>query len=454
MDAYAGMPQAAAQASRGYIEIDLSDRALARPTTASGVSFAQQQQLRHVTQLPRLSLEKSSLQSMDERQPNFTNHQFNTTPSLHFTGINDLTFLQDAGTGFAQMTVVDTLGSERTIGRLNLDKIKQRCPVLAHAFEEHVIPGGFQTHPVTSWCDMTGEAQSAVIAVLRWIYMDDYTFCEAMIDTQVPLLLHLQVLYLAQKFEANELEISAQMKIEGEAADAAKMGEPIADLCEAVRYLYTYLRECEGLRRLIASYIMSNLEAHLMNEQEAFRQTVYQSPLFHRDLIRANFENNFNSPMADAVIKMPVCRNEAHGTTEFSTSSNDFFCEFHTELGLLYQAPQVADCDIGANNGQIKPASLRRKFSFDKNLEHSKSVTSAKRPRQQVDQIQPEERTEWYPSQQQRNLWPAGTIVWPPERSDLSRRIRPLEKVMERSASDLSKQYKGFEMNAERYKRW
>lgn len=439
-------------ATRGYhATTTLPDRSLTRRITPLTIAPALPSwQWKYAAMLPHMPIEQSSLQSMNGPRPKVLKPP-NTSTNLQFTGINDLTFMEDAEPGSAQMTLVDSLGKERTIHRLDLDKIKQRCPLLASAFEEQVASGDSSTHSATYWCDMKGEAPSAVIAVLRWIYIDDYTFCEAMIDTQVPLLLHFQVLHLAQRFEASKLEVFVQMKIEGETADASKTKEPIPDLCEAVRYLYTNLRECEGLRRLIASYTMSNLEAHLIREQEAFRQTVYQSPLFHRDLIRANFEDNFTSPMADVVIKMPVCKHEAHSS---SSSLNDFSCEFHTDLGLLCQASQAADYDVGANKGQIKPANLRRKFSFDKDLEHSKDVNSPKRARQQSDRAKNEGSSEEYQFGQQRDMWPAGTMRWPPTSSYSPRQFKPLEKNSERAASELAGEYKGFAMNAERYKRW
>lgn len=202
--------------------------------------------------------------------------------------------------------------------------------------------------------------------------MDDYGFCEAMIDHQVPLLLHLQILRLAQTFGSYLLEHSVLMHVEAEIALAVETRRPILGLCEAIRYLYTHLREGEGLRSMVSCYITRNLELHLEENEEAFRQTVFQCPLFHRDLTRANYESNFKSPKADTIIRMSTCEHSIH---KVAGVVNDFTCEFHIDLGQHARPVTAVSVSLPHDNASASTQiyappvpvgrSLRRKLSSE-----------------------------------------------------------------------------------------
>lgn len=275
-------------------------------------------------------------EALDESQhPTFAARPYRTLgQNDSFHGVSDLSFLIDAQPGCGRMIVANAAGERSAIHGLDVEKIGDACPKLASKFTEITRPSNgavLQEEDLNTY-DMTQPPQGAVIALLRWIYLEDYTFCQAMIDRPVPLLFHLQVLKLARKLELPGLDILAQMHIEANTSAAEQINEPIVDICSAIRYIYTDLRECEGLRRIVATFCLSTLRAKTVGDEETFAQTVCQSPLFHRDLVRANFETDFGSPLAEKVINMKVCDNRLHGQPPYEAVANDFLCEFHTDF--------------------------------------------------------------------------------------------------------------------------
>lgn len=201
--------------------------------------------------------------------------------------LEDLSFLQDAEFGDAAIHIVSPTGDIRSIIGVDLTVIQKKAPKLAAAFTgiEQVATVGRPEY-IKRVCTIHNASPAAVIGLLRGIYQSDYTFCEAMICRPVSLLLHLQVLQLAKHYRADDVQIMATMHVEREIGRAVKSHRPLVDLCGAVRFLYSEMRDSVSLRVMLADYCVANFPQHMILEQEAFRQTAFESPLFHQDLQR------------------------------------------------------------------------------------------------------------------------------------------------------------------------
>ncbi len=233
----------------------------------------------------------------------------------------DLSFLREATPGNATLIICLPDGNTQIIKHLNLEMIQSKCPTLADAFELQEGDPIFTFEQISS---------HAVIGLLRYIGLGDYTMCEGMLDGDGSrsLLLHLQVAELAQIFQVENLRSQAYLKIQIDTELGCSTGEVLNDLCEGIRFLYSMLPYAADLKNLIAHYCVSCFIYHRLGENEAFRQTVYEAPSFARDLCQASLRAGFEAEGATQIIGLPVCEDPSHCV---NGAREDFSCYLHTD---------------------------------------------------------------------------------------------------------------------------
>ncbi len=245
----------------------------------------------------------------------------------------DLSFLRQAKSGNATVVICLPDGKTQTIKHLDLEMIQSKCPTLADAFEMQ------ENGPVLTIEQISSHA---VIGVLRYIELGDYTMCAGMLDGDGSrsLLLHLQVAELAQIYQVENLRSQVYLKIQIDTELVCSTGEVIKDLCEGIRILYSVLPHARDLKSLIAHYCVSCFIYHRLGENEAFRQTVYEAPSFARDLCQASLRAGFEAEGATQIISLPVCEHPSHCGND--DAREDFSCYLHTD----YMGSFVKDVNL------------------------------------------------------------------------------------------------------------
>ena len=238
--------------------------------------------------------------------------------------MDDILFLKDAKPGFAKLTITNQHRPDLVIRGLDLERIRETAPQLAKAFVNH--------KPDKHKLRFNDVPAAAAICLIRFIYQGDYTLCDALYEKQCSLLLHLQVLRLAEIFEIQTLQDQVYSHVVKETELTLSLGKPVIDLCDGIRLLYLELRTREKLRNVIAHYCLSCYEYHGLGTYEPFRQTVYESYLFHQDLCRANLRAGFKDAGAADIFALAVCSHPAHQSKDqYVQCAADFMCRFHTE---------------------------------------------------------------------------------------------------------------------------
>ncbi|KAI9726201.1 MAG: hypothetical protein M1828_001874 [Chrysothrix sp. TS-e1954] len=237
--------------------------------------------------------------------------------------MDDILFLKDAKSGSAKLIITNSNRPDSVIRSLNFDTIRGIAPQFANAFVNN--------KPDRHILKLNDVPTSAAICLIRYVYLGDYTMCDALYEKPCSLLLHFQVFRLAEIYDIARLQEMAYSHVLRETELTLSTGKAVIDLCHAIRFLYLELRTHEKLREVVAHYCLSCYDYHGLRHHESFRQTVYECSLFHQDLSKANLRADFADTGATDVFAMAVCTHAAHRSKEqYVQIAADFMCRYHT----------------------------------------------------------------------------------------------------------------------------
>jgi len=236
--------------------------------------------------------------------------------------MDGLEFLTEPPVRAATLVIQPHNSQERSIHNLDMDVFERWCPSLADRFHS-------QKDSSLKICVLKGTSITAAICFLRYLYLGEYTFYQANVDVLVPPLLHLQVFFLAERWDLPDLQILVLTHLTEDTDPTWGQGYHPMDLCEAIRYLYVELASHTDPRKILADYCVANFVNDGLQTHEYFRQTVYECPPFLKDLCRANMDNGFSDPSAFTIMSLPVCKHFSHSSRTLNPAALNFNCAFH-----------------------------------------------------------------------------------------------------------------------------
>lgn len=193
------------------------------------------------------------------------------------------------------------------------------------------------------------ESKTCAICLLRYIYRIDYLPPRGLVHVPVSLLLHMQMVTIADRLQLVDLKSQAKRNILEELEYACCVNAAAMDLIEAIHYLVLELDSHEDIQENVAHYCVQNLVYHGLDKLELFRQTVFEAPQFHKLLLKVNIDQGFSAEGAPELINMSTCQHPSHSSEDREIArSASFLCHFHAHLDIVtaerrQQAPQNND---------------------------------------------------------------------------------------------------------------
>lgn len=200
----------------------------------------------------------------------------------------DLDFLLQAATADSNARLMILLpdGTLSQIHKVSPFAILDKCPLLYHAFE-------FGPNSIRQ-ANIEATSRSAVVSLLRYLYTGAY------VDEDRPcsLLDHAEAFKIGEDYDVPELQVSAYVEFTRETEFACSLSTPPPDLCQTIRFLYTHLasqrsRQEQSLLDTLLNYCLATFKYQGLDKCDAFRQVVFETPAFHRDLCRTSMQRNF-----------------------------------------------------------------------------------------------------------------------------------------------------------------
>lgn len=202
--------------------------------------------------------------------------------------MDDLDFLTQVAGGDATATLMVLLPDSTVTQIRNVSpfRILEKCALLYHAFE-------FGAHSVRQ-ASIEATSRRAVVSLLRFLYTGNYLAAEQ----QCSLLTHAEAFKVGEDYDVPELQVSAYVNFTRETEFSCSLSTPPPDLCDTVRFLYKYFadqqwRQQQSLLDTLLNYCLATFKYQGLGEREDFRQVVFDTPAFHRDLCRTSMNRDF-----------------------------------------------------------------------------------------------------------------------------------------------------------------
>ncbi|KAI9686929.1 MAG: hypothetical protein M1822_002682 [Bathelium mastoideum] len=237
--------------------------------------------------------------------------------------MDNLDFLGGWPMGSASLTITLPDGVVSTIDGINLDKIQERCPLLAMAFE----PG-----PHGPKYSMEVASLPVVASFLRFLYLGDYHPPDQWgSPEEYPLLLlHAQLFQLGKNYDVPQLCAETRLGINTGIEESLSYPVPPPGLCEAIRFLYNKLPDQRNLINDILHYCVSGFAQHKLGTNAEFRRLAYELAPFHKDLVKMNHEHGFQDEGAMDIVQLPSGKTEPRHE-DFSDVVYEFFGNWHRD---------------------------------------------------------------------------------------------------------------------------
>ncbi|GAB7339594.1 hypothetical protein MBLNU457_6193t1 [Dothideomycetes sp. NU457] len=147
--------------------------------------------------------------------------------------------------------------------------------------------------------------REAVEALL--LYISTAAYLPPMEDeTLRPLLFHLEVYYLSQRFDIDDLRKQAHGQVTCELDVSWAKTDPLPDLVPAIRFVYDHLSDQMDLRSTFAHYAVNCYHRHRLDQSEDFLALAYDQEAFHADLCSTNIAHQFEDDSAAAIVRLPI----------------------------------------------------------------------------------------------------------------------------------------------------
>lgn len=112
-------------------------------------------------------------------------------------------------------------------------------------------------------------------------------------ETARPLIFHLEVYYLGDRFDIDDLKKQARGQVICELDVSWAKTEPVTDLVPAIKFVYKHLANQVDLRSTFAHYAVNCYHRHKLDQLEGFSAFAYDEEAFHADLCSTNMVRHF-----------------------------------------------------------------------------------------------------------------------------------------------------------------
>ncbi|KAF2788630.1 hypothetical protein K505DRAFT_314561 [Melanomma pulvis-pyrius CBS 109.77] len=230
----------------------------------------------------------------------------------------DLEFLNVSASPDAELVVMMPGSPVSRICHVSTEMIRHSCPLLYYAFEEGVHCMRQASIQVTS--------VQVAASFLRFLYTGDYLTAEEEAHC-CSLLVHAELCKLAEDYQVPHLQVRAYVNFIHATELSCSFPTPPLGLCEAVQYIYSHppgqrSRQQQSLVEALLSYCLSSFNYHGLGENQRFRQIVFETPIFHKNLCETSMARNFLDEGAADIICLPVCKSIPH--SQYNPDDRDF----------------------------------------------------------------------------------------------------------------------------------
>ena len=181
-------------------------------------------------------------------------------------------------------------GDIESVNNLDYSIIKERCPLLAAAFEESRSGPQLYLEALTP---------ATALPFIRFLYMSTYAVDQSpgtlYEDVPTSVLRHCQLYRLGDIYDLPDLKTQAYVNVVRQCEFGCSSADQPVDLCPAIRFVYKYLSQHQSLIETIVGYCVSCFLQHRLADDEDFKQLAFKLRPFHQDLCKNSMGREFEN---------------------------------------------------------------------------------------------------------------------------------------------------------------
>lgn len=201
--------------------------------------------------------------------------------------MDDTRFLQDWPRGNVTFAFEDFGGEQTSVQGLDRDVLSMRSALLGMAPEDDATGKASLTLSVAS--------HAAGVALVRFLYLGNYTI-EGPDEFHDPqFLIHAQVLHLADAISCPGLAKLAMGQLNYNAELAVSFSASPADLVQTLIFVYTHLPHLPEALNTMLNYCVASFTTHKLSENADFKRLAGTHESLLSDLSKVNAERGFEN---------------------------------------------------------------------------------------------------------------------------------------------------------------